>query len=127
MVAIKTTSSAAAGPTMKTKRAHKAIALRVCSHPACTKSPYFGWHGETAVSCVAHKEPGALRVALCPVSCWCLLLLEISLEIRQIFNIFAGIFAKQGDDRDRGLACMYGGVIDRQLHYLLACAILSLF
>ncbi|CAM9375432.1 unnamed protein product [Ectocarpus sp. 12 AP-2014] len=62
MVAIKTISSPAAGSAVKTKRPNKAIALRVCSHPECTKSPYFGWHGESAVSCVAHKEPGMVDV-----------------------------------------------------------------
>lgn len=67
MVAIKQ-SPAAAGTAAKTKRANKAIALRVCSHPDCTKSPYFGWHGESAVSCVAHKEPGVLHVPVCQCS-----------------------------------------------------------
>ena len=31
---------------------------RTCRNPACSKNPYFGWHGEKAIYCVTHKEPG---------------------------------------------------------------------
>lgn len=34
---------------------------RTCRNPACSKNPYFGWHGEKAIYCVTHKEPGASR------------------------------------------------------------------
>lgn len=34
---------------------------RTCQHDDCGKNPYFGWHGERAIYCVAHKEPGESR------------------------------------------------------------------
>lgn len=100
MVAIKTTS-AAAGSAVKTKRPNKAIALRVCSHPECTKSPYFGWHGESAVSCVGHKEPGVLQVARVPfaVCCW--------KSSKFIYNIFSPEHTHAQSEREGSRACKW--------------------
>lgn len=38
---------------------------RTCQHDDCGKNPYFGWHGERAIYCVAHKEQGKKRICGC--------------------------------------------------------------
>lgn len=58
MSANKLESRSAAAPqtTFTTRRV-----ARTCHNADCGKNPYFGWHGEKAIFCVAHKEPGELN------------------------------------------------------------------
>lgn len=47
-----------AGPTTAAQGTFTRRVARTCHNADCGKNPYFGWHGEKAIFCVAHKEPG---------------------------------------------------------------------
>ena len=69
---------------------------RTCRNPACSKNPYFGWHGEKAIYCVTHKEPGEWArpgPSCCRRSCFGALLfpeiVDLPLDWRQGSGIVA--------------------------------------
>lgn len=55
------TGKQTSGRTVSSLPAANRRVARTCRHPDCGKNPYFGWYGQKAIFCVAHKEEGELQ------------------------------------------------------------------